>query len=162
MQNAPQGVFTVNFVYQLDEASKHFAHIITETVRRGMKVFDVRAEAEASYLKQMWKRSPAATDRKPGCTPGYCECTHLPSVSLDSASFSPSLDSSIVIHEPDLTDSVAALCLPSSPALPPTQTTMKARWRVLEHVSWLVRGLVCQNHSLTTSLRNGRTTLPLM
>jgi cyclohexanone monooxygenase len=71
MQNAPQGVFTINFCYQLDEASKHFAHIISETLRRGKKVFDVRPEAEAEYLAQMWKRSPPAMARKPGCTPGY-------------------------------------------------------------------------------------------
>ena len=28
MQNAPQGTFTINFVQQLDEVSRHFAHII--------------------------------------------------------------------------------------------------------------------------------------
>ena len=50
MQNGPQGVFTINFVYQLDEAAKQFAHIISEMQKRGKKMFDVKTEAERKYL----------------------------------------------------------------------------------------------------------------
>lgn len=71
MQNGPQGVFTINFVHQLDEASKQFAHIISEMQKRGKTKFDVKTGYEAKYLDSMWKMSPAATDRRPGCTPGY-------------------------------------------------------------------------------------------
>ena len=67
----PQGVFTINFVHQLDEASKQFAHIISEMQKRGKTKFDVKTGYEAMYLDSMWKMSPAATDRRPGCTPGY-------------------------------------------------------------------------------------------
>jgi cyclohexanone monooxygenase len=71
MQNAPQGVFTINFVHQLDEGAKHFAHIITQMRKRGLCKFDVKLEEEARYLDRMWALSPVASGRKPGCTPGY-------------------------------------------------------------------------------------------
>lgn len=71
MQNAPQGAFTTNFTYALDESSKHFAHIVASMRERGLTRFDVKTDVEEAYLDKMWKLSPAATGRKPGCTPGY-------------------------------------------------------------------------------------------
>ena len=58
-------------MYQLDEASKHFAHLISEMQKSGKTKFDVTAAAEAQYLDIMWKLSPKATGARPGCTPGY-------------------------------------------------------------------------------------------
>eukprot|EP00930_Biecheleria_cincta_P046755 TRINITY_DN32292_c0_g1_i1.p1 TRINITY_DN32292_c0_g1~~TRINITY_DN32292_c0_g1_i1.p1 ORF type:complete len:672 (+),score=100.14 TRINITY_DN32292_c0_g1_i1:45-2060(+) len=71
MQNAPQGAFTTNFVYQLDEAAKHFAHIIANVKARGYKTFDVRVEEEEKYLDLMWKESPVSNGKRGTCTPGY-------------------------------------------------------------------------------------------
>ena len=81
MQNAPQGTFTsvhvparlrtlvppqpsshaarvldlcrINFVQQLDEVSRHFAHIISGVKAAGKKIFDVKPEAEAKYIELM-------------------------------------------------------------------------------------------------------------
>jgi len=71
MQNAPQGAFTTNFTYALDESSKHFAHIIARMRKEGYTKFDVKADVEERYLDKMWELSPVSTGRKPGCTPGY-------------------------------------------------------------------------------------------
>ena len=57
---------------QLDEVSRHFAHIISGVKAAGKNIFDVKPEAEAKYIELMWKMSPPATGRPSGCTPGYC------------------------------------------------------------------------------------------
>jgi len=71
MQNAPQGAYTTNFVYQLDEASRHFAHIITRMKASGCKRFDVKPAVEEDYLDLVWKASPVSDGKRPSCTPGY-------------------------------------------------------------------------------------------
>ena len=80
MQNAPQGTFTINFVQQLDELARHFAHIISAVRQIGGSggeggqeeaLFDVKPSAEAEYIETMWEQSPPATGRPSGCTPGY-------------------------------------------------------------------------------------------
>lgn len=71
MQNAPQGAFTVNFTYALDESSRHFAHIITQMKMHGYTKCDVKPEVEEEWLDEMWKVSPVSNGRTPGCTPGY-------------------------------------------------------------------------------------------
>ena len=58
---------------QLDEVSRHFAHIISGVKAAGKNIFDVKPEAEAKYIELMWKMSPPATGRPSGCTPGYCK-----------------------------------------------------------------------------------------
>ena len=58
---------------QLDEVSRHFAHIISGVKAAGKTIFDVKPEAEAKYIELMWKMSPPATGRPSGCTPGYCK-----------------------------------------------------------------------------------------
>ena len=58
---------------QLDEVSRHFAHIISGVKAKGKTIFDVKPEAEAKYIELMWKMSPPATGRPSGCTPGYCK-----------------------------------------------------------------------------------------
>ena len=63
----------INFVQQLDEVSRHFAHIISGVKAAGKNIFDVKPEAEAKYIELMWKMSPPATGRPSGCTPGYCK-----------------------------------------------------------------------------------------
>ena len=71
VKNAPQGAFTTNFVLQLDEASKHFAHIIKRMMAEGYTRFDVKPEVEDKYVDLMWKMSPISNGKRPVCTPGY-------------------------------------------------------------------------------------------
>jgi len=72
MQNAPQGAFSfANFVYQLEYASKHFAHIVARMKAGGYTRFDVKPEVEDSYVDLMWKESPVSDGQRPMCTPGY-------------------------------------------------------------------------------------------
>lgn len=71
MQNAPQGVFTTNFTYQLGENAMHIAHIIRRMQEAGYKRFDVKPEEEEKYLDLMWKESPISKGERPACTPGY-------------------------------------------------------------------------------------------
>merc|ERR1719401_47074 len=80
MQNAPQGAFTTNFTYALDESARHFAHIIARMNANGYTKFDVKPDIEERYLDQMWELSPVSTGIKPNCTPGYynAEGTVLP------------------------------------------------------------------------------------
>ena len=43
----------INFVQQLDEVSRHFAHIISGVKAAGKTIFDVKPEAEAKYIELM-------------------------------------------------------------------------------------------------------------
>lgn len=71
MQNAPQGVFTTNFVYALDESAKHFAHLIARMQRLGHRTMDVKPQVEDAYVEQVWRASPVSDGKTPNCTPGY-------------------------------------------------------------------------------------------
>merc|ERR1712190_94425 len=71
MQNAPQGAFTTNFTYALDESSKHFAHMIMEMRNRGLTKFDVKPQVEEAYLDKVWASAPTASGKVSNCTPGY-------------------------------------------------------------------------------------------
>lgn len=69
--NAPQGAFTTNFTYALDQSSMHFAHLVARMRAEGHRAFDVKERVEEAYLDKMWELSPASTGRQPNCTPGY-------------------------------------------------------------------------------------------
>jgi len=70
-QNAPFDVFTINFTHRLDEASIHFAHIISKVLKAGFQVIDTRAESEASFLDRLRKDQGESPIQAVGCTPGY-------------------------------------------------------------------------------------------
>merc|ERR1712224_438354 len=71
MLNGPQGAFCVNSVYQLDEAARHFAHVICRMARLGKTRFDVKADIEDGYIDEMWSQSRPSTGKRPACIPGY-------------------------------------------------------------------------------------------
>lgn len=69
--NGPQGTFTVNFVYTLDESARHIAHIISSTRAMGKTRCDVKQTSEDAWVDQMWAASPPSSGKVAPCTPGY-------------------------------------------------------------------------------------------
>lgn len=69
--NGPQGTFTVNFVYCLDEAALHIAHVISRTRAAGKTRCDVKQSVEDDWVDQMWALGTTSTGQVPPCTPGY-------------------------------------------------------------------------------------------
>ncbi len=61
----------MNYVYNLDEAARHFARIIAKMDAQGLRCFDLKPEVEEAYLDRMWKMSPTSKGTRPACTPGY-------------------------------------------------------------------------------------------
>ena len=68
-QNAPFDVLTVNFTHRLDEASIHFAHIVSEMKKRSYQTFDVKHEVEEEFIKRQLEA--VRPERAADCTPGY-------------------------------------------------------------------------------------------
>jgi len=71
MLNGPQGVLTNNFVAQLDEVTRHAAHMLETMRKKGFTVFDASQKAEDDYVQMVYDGSTRGQKFIASCTPGY-------------------------------------------------------------------------------------------
>jgi cyclohexanone monooxygenase len=62
---------SANFGHIIDEQSKHFAYVISEARRRGVRTFEPTEEAEAAWVKEVIGAALGRLGYLNECTPGY-------------------------------------------------------------------------------------------
>ena len=71
MMSIAQSGLTVNFPYMINEQAKHLAYCVAEALRRGVRSFEVTADAEADWVATILARAQDHTAFAESCTPGY-------------------------------------------------------------------------------------------
>jgi hypothetical protein len=71
MMSIAQSGLTVNFPYMINEQAKHVAYCVTQALERGIRSFEVTAEAEADWVATILARAQDHTAFAEQCTPGY-------------------------------------------------------------------------------------------
>jgi len=71
MMSIAQSGLTVNFPYMINEQAKQVAYCVAEALGRGVRSFEVTAEAEAAWVATVLARAQDHTSFAEQCTPGY-------------------------------------------------------------------------------------------
>jgi cation diffusion facilitator CzcD-associated flavoprotein CzcO len=66
-----QAAQTPNFMYVTGEQAKHFAYIIAQCQKRGIRNFEPTAEAEKAWVAESIETGKRRAEALQGCTPGY-------------------------------------------------------------------------------------------
>ena len=66
-----QTAITISVPQALNEQAKHVTHVVTEAQKRGAKVLEPTAEAEAAYVQEIRSLARMGQRFYTECTPGY-------------------------------------------------------------------------------------------
>jgi cyclohexanone monooxygenase len=75
-----QAALTPNFMHVTAEQARHFAYVISESKKRGIRTFEPTEEAEKSWTQTIVEGTALRADFFKECTPGYYNNEGKPSV----------------------------------------------------------------------------------